>query len=476
MMNYLVFPAILEQAFLLLMACLALLTSAFARLTHQKHVYYLVQFTLLATVVLSLCYGQSVDQVLPLQHVANDALSLCVNTLICLSAFTMLIYAKPYIVKHGMPLNEFSTLVLFAVLGMSVLSAAHNLLLIYLGLELMSLSTYILVVLKRDNALAIEAGLKYFILGAIASGILLYGISIIFGVTHSLDIQTIAAYASDKTNPSHALLLVGLIFLIAGAAFKLGIAPFHMWVPDVYQGSPAPVTTFVASAPKLAALMLLIRIFFEGLPLYCITWSHVFIVLGIVSLAVGNIAALRQTQIKRLLAYSSIAQMGYVVLAFACASNKGNSSALIYMIGYIIPSLLTFGSLCLLSKNNEEVLDIESLKGLSSRFPWLSFLLLMSFFSMAGIPPLVGFMTKLIVIESLIHAGLTWVAAIAILFAIVGAFYYLRIVKVMYFEKPDSDVCLEISKQAKITLTINGLLILFLGIFPGVMMGYLGLF
>jgi NADH-quinone oxidoreductase subunit N len=476
MMNYLVFPAILEQAFLLLMACLALLVSAFARLTHQKHVYYLVQFSLLATIFLSLFFCDDHARSVLLPHVANDALSSSVNALICLSATTMLIYAKPYILKHAMPLNEFSTLILFAVLGMSVLCAAHNVLLIYLGLELMSLSTYILVALRRDNAWAIEAGLKYFILGAIASGLLLYGLSLIFGVTHSLDIQAISAYTFDHSNASHPLFLIGLIFLVAGSAFKLGIAPFHMWVPDVYQGSPAPVATFIASAPKLAALVLLMRLFYDGMSFASHAWSVVFIALGLVSLAIGNIAALRQTQIKRLLAYSSIAQMGYVVLAFACDSVKGNETALMYMTGYLLASLLAFGSLCLLSKNNDEVQDIELLKGLSSRYPWLSFLLLMTFFSMAGIPPFVGFMTKLMVIESLMSAGLTWVAVVAILFAIVGAFYYLRMVKVMYFEKPDPDVCIDMSKQAQVTMTINGLLILFLGIFPATLIDYLHLF
>ena len=473
MMDSLLFQPIFEQVFLLVMACLSLLTSAFARLTHQKHVYYLVQFSLLATIALSLYCGRVINHFSNWPQVANDSLSVSVNILICLTASFVLLYAKPYLIKHRMPINEFSTLVLFAVLGMSVLSAAHNVLLIYLGLELMSLSTYILVALKRDSALAIEAGLKYFILGAIASGMLLYGMSIIFGVTHSLDLQVIATYVMEKSNQSHGLLLAGLILLSAGCAFKLGIAPFQMWVPDVYQGSPAPVATFIASAPKLAALVLLIRIFFDGLGFVSVTWSHIFIVLGILSLAVGNIAALKQTQMKRLLAYSSIAQMGYVVLAFACVSDKANSSAIIYMIGYIVPSLLAFGSLCLLSKNNEEVQDIESLKGLSSRYPWLSFLLLMAFFSMAGVPPLVGFMTKLIVIETLINSGFTWVAVVAILFAIVGAFYYLRMVKVIYFENPEKDEHLEMSKQGRITLTVNGLLILFLGIWPGLMMAYM---
>lgn len=473
MMHSLLFQPIFEQVFLLIMACLALLASAFARLTKQKHVYYLVQFALLATIVLSVLYGRVFHHFAAWPHVANDSLSMAVNILVCLIAWTVLVYAKPYIQKHQMPLNEFSTLILFAVLGISVLTAAHNLLLIYLGLELMSLSTYILVALKRKNAWAIEAGLKYFILGAIASGMLLYGISIIFGVTHSLNIQQIAQYALTGSIKSHGLLLAGLILLIAGAAFKIGIAPFQMWVPDVYQGSPAPVTTFIASAPKLAALVLMIRVFADGLHFTSITWSHVFIVLGILSLAVGNIAALRQTQVKRLLAYSSIAQMGYVVLAFACANPNGNASALIYMIAYIVPSLVTFGSLCLISKNDGEVIEIKSLQGLSSRAPWLSFLLLMSFFSMAGIPPLVGFMAKLMVIEALINAHLTWVAVIAILFAIVGAFYYLRMVKVIYFEKPEANEGLELASGARVTLTINGLLVLFLGICPGLIMTYL---
>lgn len=469
----LLFQPMFEQVFLLVMACLALLTSAFARLTHHKHVYYLVQFSLLATITLSVLYGRVFQYFAFWPHVANDSLSASINILICMIAWTVLVYAKPYIQKHHIPLNEFSTLVLFAVLGMSILTAAHNLLLIYLGLELMSLSIYILVALKRHNAWAIEAGLKYFILGAIASGVLLYGISLIFGVTHTLDIQFISTYVVTGAIKTHGLLLAGLVLLVAGAAFKLGIAPFQMWVPDVYQGSPAPVTTFIATAPKLAALVLMIRIFAEGLHFIALTWSHIFIVLGILSLAVGNIAALRQSQVKRLLAYSSIAQMGYVVLAFACITPKGISSAIVYMIAYIIPSLVTFGALCLISKNHGEVIEIKSLQGLSSRSPWLAFLLLMAFFSMAGIPPLVGFMAKLIVIEALISAHLTWVAVVAILFAIVGAFYYLRMVKVIYFEKPESHEGLEISAHGKVTLTINGLLILFLGIWPSLITSYL---
>jgi len=472
----LLFQPIFEQSFLAVMACLALLTSAFARITHQKHVYYLVQFALLATIFISLMYGRVFHYFAVWPHVSNDLLSSVCNVLICLIAWVCLVYSKPYIIKHKMPLNEYCTLIIFAVLGMTILTAAHNLLLIYLGLELMSLSIYILVALRRQNAWAIEAGLKYFILGAIASGVLLYGISIIFGVTHSLDIQTIAQFNMATVAHSSGLFYAGLIMLIAGAAFKLGLAPFQMWVPDVYQGAPAPVTTFIATAPKLAILAMIIRVFFDGMSFAAVTWSHIYIVLGVLSLAVGNIAALKQTKIKRLLAYSSIAQMGYVILACAGASDKANSNALIYMIAYLVPSLVTFGSLCLISKNNEEIVDIKSLKGLSSRSPWLSFLLLMAFFSMAGIPPLVGFMAKLMVIETLISAHYTWVAVVAILFAIVGAYYYLRVVKVIYFDKPESSETLDISGHAKVTLTINGVLILVLGIWPSLITTYMHLF
>jgi NADH-quinone oxidoreductase subunit N len=304
-------------------------------------------------------------------------------------------------------------------------------------------------------------------MGAIASGLLLYGMSMIFGATQTLDIPSIAHTIHVMGYHHNPILLVGLIFLIAGVAFKLGVAPFHMWVPDVYDGAPAPVSMFIATAPKIAALVLFIRLFAEGLAAMHIATAHIVIVLAILSMAVGNIGALRQTQIKRLLGYSSIAHMGYILLALACGTQQGYASAYFYMISYAVMTLVAFGAISLLSRHGKDVVELGSLRGLNSQHPWLAFVLLMTFFSMAGIPPLVGFMAKLGILEALIHVHLTWLAVVAIIFAIIGAYYYLRVVKVMYFEKAEDDSGLALAKHGRLVLSLNGILVLVLGLMPG---------
>ena len=437
---------VIGQIFLLIMGCFALLVSAFSRITQSKHVYYVVQFSLLAAAVLFWRYGVSGPMWLP-DHVFSDHLAMVANVFVCLFTFVALIYSRGFLLAHRFHINEYCTLVLFAVLGMTVMCIANNLLLLYLGIELLSLSSYVLVAMRRDNAWAIEAAVKYFVMGAIASGMLLYGMSLLFGAARSLDIVQIAHTVAMHGLHHYALLLAAMIFLAIGITFKLGVAPFHMWVPDVYQGAPAPVTLFIASAPKLATFVLLIRIFPMALPTLHVAWSHLFMVLAVLSMLIGNIAALRQTEIKRLLAYSSIAHMGYVMCALACATPAGYASGLFYMITYTLMTLLSFGVLALLLLNGKEVIEIQTLQGLNQRHPWLAFLMLLNLFSMAGIPPLVGFMGKLGILQALIQAHLVWLAVVLIIFAIIGIYYYLRIVKVMYFETEEPTVTLTFEKS-----------------------------
>jgi len=455
------------QIFLLIMGIMGLLITALNKATKTDTVFYFVEFALLAAAFLFWQFSGG-------QHIfafdksfIADHLATCCNIFICFYTFVVLIYSHTYLIKYKMPQDEYYLLALFCVLGMTILVCGYSLLTIYMGLELLSLSTYAMVALRRTDLLAIEAAVKYFLMGAVASALLLYGISMIFGATHSLNIYQIAKFSSTAPLVDHKILVFGLLFLFVGFAFKTGAAPFHMWVPDVYQGAPAPVTLFIASTPKIAAFALAIRLFPEAFPSLHIVWSHALILLAVLSMAVGNIAALMQTQLKRLLAYSSIAHVGYILLALSCATARGFSAALFYMITYTLMTLVAFGILSMLSCDGKELIEVDQLRGLNKYRPWLAFILLVVMFSMAGIPPLVGFMAKLGILEALIEVHQVWLATIAIIFAIIGVYYYIRVVKVMYFEEPSEQAPLLLATFGRTTLTLNTLLILFLGMVPG---------
>lgn len=403
-----------------------------------------------------------------------------------------LVYGRSYAQARGMLGSvvakdgvggEFFTLALFALLGMYVMIDGNHLLVIYLGLELLTLSSYALVALRRDNAQATEAAMKYFVLGALASGFLLYGLSMIYGATGSLELSAVfKAIASGKLE--HQLLVFGLVFVVAGLAFKLGVVPFHMWVPDVYQGAPTAMTLMIGGAPKLAAFAIAIRLLVEGLLPLAIDWQQMLMLLAIGSLLIGNLAAIAQTNLKRMIAFSTISQMGFVLLGLmsgvVAASGTGGtanvagaataySASMFYVITYVLTTLATFGVMLTLSRSGFESEEISDLAGLNQRSPLYAGIMLLCLFSLAGIPPLVGFYAKLSVLQPLVASGqahLIGLAVFAVMMSLVGAFYYLRVVKVMYFDAPVQTAVISPSKDVQVVLSINAALLVFLGLFP----------
>lgn len=407
------------------------------------------------------------------------------NWLKCFAAIAMmvtLVYGRPYAGARDMLRGgEMFTLSMLALLGMFVMISGHNFLVIYLGLELLTLSSYALVALRRDDLKATEAAMKYFVLGALASGFLLYGLSLVYGATGSLDIPTVAQVIAAGVDQPQVLVL-GLVFVVAGLAFKLGVVPFHMWVPDVYHGSPTAVTLIIGGAPKLAAFAIVIRLLVEGLVPLAFDWQQMVAVLAVVSLLVGNLAAIAQTNMKRMLAFSTIAQMGFMLLAFVAGvgaggdgSNMANAygAAMFYVVTYVLTTLATFGVLLLLTRQGFESEDIADLAGLNQRSPLYAGVLAVCMFSLVGVPPLVGFYAKLSVLQALLEAGGSahlWLAVFAVLMSLVGAFYYLRVVKVMYFDAPTQTAPIEAPLDVRAVLSVNGALVLVLGIIPGGLM------
>jgi NADH-quinone oxidoreductase subunit N len=370
---------------------------------------------------------------------------------------------------RGMFSGEFFSLVLFATLGMMVMISGSNFLTLYLGLELLSLSLFTMVALQRDSAVATEAAMKFFVLGALASGFLLYGMSLVYGVTGALDVARVSEVIQSGSVNS-TVLVVGLVFIIAGISFKLSVAPFHMWVPDVYQGAPTAVVLFIGSAPKLAAFGFAIRILADGMEGMVADWQGMLIILAVLSMMVGNLAAIAQTNIKRMLAYSTISHMGFMLLGFISADENGYSSSMFYIVVYVIVTLGTFGIIMLLSRKEFEVEKLDDFKGLNRRNPWYAFITLLFMFSLAGIPPTVGFYAKLSVLQAVISVGYVWLAVAAVIFSLIGAFYYLRIVKLMYFDEPESNVPISPHGDVNLLISANGLAVLVFGIFPQTLM------
>jgi NADH-quinone oxidoreductase subunit N len=406
------------------------------------------------------------------------------NWLKCFATLAMmvcLVYGRPYAADRDMMRGgELFTLAMFALLGMFVMISGSNFLVLYLGLELLTLSSYALVALRRDHTVATEAAMKYFVLGAMASGFLLYGLSMLYGATGSLDIeQVFKAVGTGRIN--HQVLVFGLVFIVAGLAFKLGAAPFHMWIPDVYQGAPTAVTLMIGSAPELAAFAISIRLLVEGLIPLAIDWQKMLIVLAVCSLAIGNLAAIAQSNLKRMLAYSTIGQMGFVVLGLAVGVVHGTtdnganaySAAMFYIVTYVLTTLGSFGIILLLAREGFESEEIADLSGLNQRSPLYAGIMSVALFSLAGVPPLVGFYAKLTVLQALIASGealYIGLAVYAVLMSLVAAFYYLRVVKVMYFDAPLTATTVAAPADVRVVLSINGALILLLGIVPGGLM------
>ncbi|EGV35118.1 NADH-quinone oxidoreductase subunit NuoN [Neisseria weaveri] len=393
-----------------------------------------------------------------------DGMSQLAKMVMYVSMFAMFVYSKPYNQARNIFKGEFYTLSLFALIGMSVMVSAGHFLTAYIGLELLSLSLYAMIALRRDSAEAAEAALKYFVLGALASGLLLYGISMVYGATGSLEFAQVLAYAFDGQANSW-LLKLGLVFIVVAVAFKLGAVPFHMWVPDVYQGAPTSVAAFVGSAPKIAAVVFTFRILVTGLGTTMTDWSQMLAILAVVSLIVGNLAAIMQTNIKRMLAYSTVSHMGFILLAFM-AGAIGFSAGLYYAIAYVVMSMVGFGVLMLLSDENSECEDIKDLAGLNQRNAWYAFLMLLAMFSMAGIPPLMGFYAKFVVIKALLSQGYIWLSVFAVVMSLIGAFYYLRVVKVMYFDTAEQERAIGSNVGVKVFLSVNAALLLIWGVLP----------
>jgi len=406
------------------------------------------------------------------------------NWLKCFAAIAMmvcLVYGRPYAADRDMLRGgEFFTLALFSLLGIFVMISGSNFLVIYLGLELLTLSSYALVALRRDHPTATEAAMKYFVLGAMASGFLLYGLSMIYGATGSLDIGTVFKVINSG-QVKHQVLVFGLVFIVAGLAFKLGAAPFHMWIPDVYQGAPTAVTLMIGSAPELAAFAICIRLLVEGMLPLAIDWQQMLVVLAVASLFIGNLAAIAQTNLKRMLAYSTIGQMGFVLLGLLSGVVDGNpaaaanaySSAMFYIVTYVLTTLASFGVILLLAREGFESEEISDLAGLNQRSPLYAAIMAICLFSLAGIPPMVGFYAKLAVLQALVVSGSGFfigLAIFAVLMSLVAAYYYLRVVKVMYFDVPITATTVAAPADVRVVLTINGALVLILGILPGGLM------
>jgi len=377
----------------------------------------------------------------------------------------VLVYTRQYIADRGMFRGEYYTLALFALLGMNVMVSANHFLTLYIGLELLSLALYALIALRRDSTQATEAAMKYFVLGALASGLLLYGMSMVYGATGSLDLSTIARVIQSGRGNT-VLLVFGLVFLVAGLSFKLGAVPFHMWVPDVYQGAPTAVTLMVGAAPKLAAFVFMLRILGQGMDSMLVNWQGMLMIVAVLSMAIGNITAIVQTNIKRMLAYSTISHMGFLLVGFLTGSAEGYSAAMFYAIIYVLMSLAAFGVVLALSRAGFECEKISDLKGLNQRNSWYALLMLLTMFSMAGIPPLAGFYAKFAVIRAALDAQFVPLAVFAVMMSLIGAFYYLRVVKTMYFDDADDSSPIALRPEMHLTLSVNALALLALGVLP----------
>ncbi|WP_303903821.1 NADH-quinone oxidoreductase subunit NuoN [Thiohalomonas denitrificans] len=460
------FLPVVPELFVLGMACLILVVDLFLSDRSRVVTYLMSQATLVGALVVTLGLSSPIAQVTMNGTFVLDPMATLLKSVVYIASFVAFLYAKDYLRARSLFKGEFFLLGLFAVLGMMVLISAHSMLTVYLGLELMSLSLYAMVALQRNSATASEAAMKYFILGAMASAMLLYGMSMLYGATGTLDLGELGARVQGA-GPSSLVLVFGLVFLIVGIAFKLGAVPFHMWVPDVYHGAPTAVTLFVSSAPKLAAFAMLMRLLVDGLPGLHGHWQDMLILLAVLSVALGNVLAIAQANIKRLLAYSGISHVGFLLMGVLAGTPEGYAAGMYYAIAYVIMTLGGFGMVILMSRAGFEADRLEDYKGLNERSPWFALMMLILMFSMAGVPPFLGFWAKLAVLEAVVSIDLIWVAVVAVVFSVIGAFYYLRVVKYMYFDKPEDEHSLVAGSDLRFLLSANGLAVLGLGIFPG---------
>ncbi|MDR2112640.1 MAG: NADH-quinone oxidoreductase subunit NuoN [Candidatus Accumulibacter sp.] len=469
------------EIFVLAMACLILIGDLFAKDRDRTITYVLTQLTLLGAAVVSVTGSgaEEVSYTFSNMFVA-DRMGDLLKFLVYISVIAVLSYSRAYVLdRPEMAKGEFYVLCLFATLGMMVMISASHFLTVYIGIELLSLSLYAMVAMNRNSVAATEAAMKYFVLGALASGLLLYGMSMLYGATGTLEIPAFAERLFKGAGYDGIIVSFGLVFLIAGIAFKLGVVPFHMWIPDVYHGAPTAVTLFIASAPKLAAFAVVIRVLVNGLILFSHDWQMMLIIMSVLSMAVGNFAAIAQTNIKRMLAYSAISHMGFMLLGMGTGVIMGDpsfiisaySSSMFYVVTYVLASLGAFGTILLLSRAGFEADEISDFAGLNKRNSWYAAIMMTMMFSMAGIPFFVGFFAKLSVLQAAVAGGHLWLALVAVFFSLIGAFYYLRVVKVMYFDPPASAEPIEATMDVKLLLSANGLAVALIGILPnGLMM------
>ena len=459
---------VIPEIVLLTATSLILVIDLFLRDSNRLATYVLSLMALIATIWAISWVGDGQRHVVLSGAYVQDAMSDVLKIALLTITLFAFIYAKDDLRHRGLLRGEFFVLALFAVLGMMIMISANSFLSLYMGLELLALSMYALVAFDGDSRSGSEAAMKYFVLGAIASGMLLYGISMIYGATGLLDFpgvaQSVASGSADQT-----VMIFGLVFVLIGIAFKFGAVPFHMWVPDVYHGAPTSVVSLLGSVPKIAAFAMAVRILNEalgGLHLGWEGWQGMLIILSVISMAVGNLIAIAQDNIKRMLAYSTISHVGFIFLGILAGTDKGYTAAMFYAITYALTAAGGFGMLILLSRKGFVAENLHDLKGLNYRSPWMAGMMMLIMFSMAGVPPTVGFFAKLFVLDAVVNIDMTWLALVAVFFSIIGAFYYIRVVKMMYFDKPISQLPLEASWDARVAISVNGLAMLLFGMFP----------
>ncbi|HJS77356.1 MAG TPA: NADH-quinone oxidoreductase subunit NuoN [Burkholderiales bacterium] len=469
----------LPEIWLLVATCAIMIIDVYSKDSARRITLYATQFALAVCFVLTVYVAyesEGARWVIFNGLFVSDMMGHLLKLVSYIAVSAALVYSRQYLADRGLLRGEFVTLLLFSLLGMMVMISAASFLTLFLGLELMSLCLYALVALNRDSALSTEAAMKYFVLGALSSGLLLYGMSMIYGATGTLNIYEVAGHAARlaKTPADHTFLVFGLVFVVAGLAFKVGVVPFHMWIPDVYHGAPTAVTLIVGSAPKLAAFAMAMRLLVNGLIDLAQDWQQMLVLLALLSMALGNITAIAQSNLKRMLAYSTIAHMGFMLLGLLSGVVEGNrlsapdaySSALFYIIVYVLMSLGAFGVLLYCSRAGFECENLDDVKGLNRTHPWVAFLMLLLMFSLAGIPPMAGFYAKLAVLSAAVNAGYIWLAVAAVIFSLIGAFYYLRVVKLMYFDDPKDATRPVGSTGFGVALSVNGLALLVLGLAP----------
>ena len=466
------------EIFLATMAMAILMIDLFVKDNRRTATFVLTQLTLIGCAAIQI-YTSSGEITYTFSNMfVDDMMSDLLKLFVYMTMIVVLFYSRTYLLdRPNMNKGEYYVLALFATLGMMVMISANNFVTIYVGLELLSLSLYAMVAMNRDSLASTEAAMKYFVLGALASGMLLYGMSMIYGATGTLEITELAETLYNGES-NKMVLTFGLVFLVSGLAFKLGVVPFHMWIPDVYHGAPTPVTLLIGSAPKLAAFAIVMRLLVSGLITLAQDWQGMLIILSVLSMAIGNLAAIAQTNLKRMLAYSAISHMGFMLLGIVTGVVGGDaryalnaySSSMFYVIAYVLMTTGAFGMILLMSRAGFEAESLDDYKGLNKRSPWFAGIMLMIMFSMAGVPFFIGFFAKFSVLQAVVAADYLWLAIVAVLFSLIGAFYYLRVVKLMYFDAPEDETPISASMDMRILISANGLAVAALGLFPQVIM------